>query len=308
MRWIELSARTDAEGAEAAAALLNELTPGGAVIEQTVTPEAAEEFDPARAFTVRAFFNVSDRALITRAETALWHLSQLRAMAPRTREIKNEDWAEAWKKHYAILPIGTRLVIKPSWLAYAPRAGEVVVELDPGMAFGTGLHPTTRMCLQAVEARARPVMHVLDVGTGSGILSIAAAKLGAASILALDTDPIAVQAARKNAEINRIASVMRVERGSIDAARDRAGYDLVCANILAEVVTELAPALAASLRATGCVIASGILDYKADGVADALERAGLAVVEKMVEEDWVTLAGTRRPSTALPYGSAQDAS
>lgn len=295
MKWMELSARTDAEGAEAAAALLNEFCPSGAVIEEMVTPDLGEEFDPARAFTVRVFFNSDETDKLARAENALWHLGQLRAITPHTREIKEEDWAEAWKKHYTIVHIGKRIVIKPSWLDYTPRDSEVIVELDPGMAFGTGLHPTTRMCLQAVEQRMRlgTLTRILDVGTGSGILSIAAAKLGAASILALDTDPIAVEAAQKNAAINRVTDLLRVERGTIDAARDRAAYDLVFANILAEVVTELAPALAASLRPSGVVIASGILDFKTDGVVDALHRAGFSISEKLQEEDWVTLIGER---------------
>ena len=114
MKWMELSARTDAEGAEAAAALLNEFTPTGAVIEETVEPDPGEEFDPARAFTVRVFFNSDEADKLARAENALWHLSQIRAITPVTREIKEEDWAEAWKKHYTILHIGKRLVIKPS--------------------------------------------------------------------------------------------------------------------------------------------------------------------------------------------------
>ncbi len=294
MKWIELSARTDAEGAEATATVLNEFSPNGAVIEEIVAPEPGEEFDPARAFTVRVFFNSDDRETLERAETALWHLSQLRAITPRTREIKEEDWAEAWKKHYTILPIGRRLVIKPSWLDYSAREGETIVELDPGMAFGTGLHPTTRMCLRALEARVREGMEILDLGTGSGILSIVAARLGARSILALDTDPLAVETALKNAAINCVEGVMRVERGSIDAGRDQSAYDLVCVNILAEVVIELAPALAASLRAGGLVIASGILDFKADGAVDALNREGFTVIEKKHEEDWVAIVAEKQ--------------
>lgn len=291
MKWIELYAQTDAEGAEAAASVLNEIVAGGAVIEQTVEPEPGEAFDPARAFTVRAFFNVDDRDKLERAETCLWHLAQLRAMTPRTREIKEEDWSEAWKKYYTILHIGKKLVIKPSWLEYTPTDSQVVVQLDPGMAFGTGLHPTTRMCLEAVEEHVRPGMNILDVGTGSGILSIAAANLGANKILALDTDPIAVEVATKNVAINRSENIVRVERGTIDAIRDKGAYDLACVNILAEVVIELAPAIAACLRLNGLVIASGILDFKADSVVEALRSVGIEPLEKKQEADWVTLVG-----------------
>ena len=293
MQWIELSIQTDAEGAEAAAALLNEYGNGGAVIEETVTPDPDQPFDPARAFAVRAFFSPDDAAARTRAEEGLWHLAQLRAMgAPQTREVREEDWAEAWKKYYTIQHIGARLVIKPSWLDYAARSGEVIVELDPGMAFGTGLHPTTQMCLAALESMQN-FARVLDVGTGSGILSIAAAKLGAREIFSLDTDPIAVETATRNVAHNRMDEIIRVARGSLDLAQDEPPFDLILINILAEVIAELAPALAPRLRAGGQIIASGILDFKADGVAEALANAGIAVIEKMQKDDWVTLVGVR---------------
>jgi ribosomal protein L11 methyltransferase len=294
MNWIELSVATDAEGAEAAAALLNELVSGGAVIEETLLAEAGETIEPARAFTVRAFFSADDRAGVARAEQALWHLAQLRSMSdPRTRELAEEDWAEAWKKHYTILHLGQSLVVKPSWLEYTPRAGDLVIELDPGMAFGTGLHPTTRLCMVALEERVQPGMRMIDVGTGSGILSITAAKLGAREILALDLDPIAVETAARNVAINHAESVVRVERGSLDAAAHRNLFDLACINILAEVICELAPAIASALRPGGSVIASGILDFKADDVVDALGAVGIETVEKKQEEDWVTLVGKK---------------
>ncbi len=292
MNWIELSIQTDAEGAEAAAALLNEFVSGGAAIEETILPDPGEPFDPARAFTVRAFFSSDDRAGLTRAEESLWHLAQLRLMsAPRTRELAEEDWAEAWKKYYTILHIGKALVIKPSWLEYTPRENDIVIELDPGMAFGTGLHPTTRLCMIALEKHLTGKPRILDVGTGSGILSITAAKLGACEILALDTDPVAVETAARNLAINHAQDIVRVERGSIDGSRNL--FDLICINILAEVICDLAPALASAVRSDGIVIASGILDYKADGVVEALNAVGIEVVEKMQEEDWVALIGKK---------------
>jgi len=315
MNWIELAIQTDAEGAEAAAALLNEHVTGGAAIEETILPEPGEAFDPARAFTVRAFFPANDRAKLARAEEGLWHLAQLRAMsAPRTRELAEEDWAEAWKKYYTILHLGKHLVIKPSWLEYAPKQNEIVVELDPGMAFGTGLHPTTRLCMIALEKYLTGAPRVLDVGTGSGILSITAAKLGAREILALDTDAVAVETAKRNLALNRTATIVQVEQGSIDAERlassqgktessrnltspyDAAAcnqFDVVCINILAEVICDLAPALASALRSPGIVIASGILEYKADAVVDALNAVGCTLIEKMQADDWVALVAAK---------------
>lgn len=294
MKWVELSVATDAEGAEAAAALLNEYVSGGAVIEETLLADTGETIDPARAFTVRAFFSSDNHVGVERAERALWHLAQLRSMSdPRTRELAEEDWAEAWKKHYTILHVGQSLVIKPSWLEYAPQPNEIIIELDPGMAFGTGLHPTTRLCMVALEERVQPGMRMLDVGTGSGILSITAAKLGGRDILALDLDPMAVETAARNVAINHAESIVRVERGSIDAERHSQMFDLVCINILAETICELTPAVAAVLRPNGIVIASGILDFKTDTVVDALRAVGIETIEKKQEEDWVTLVGMK---------------
>ncbi|MBI4785814.1 MAG: 50S ribosomal protein L11 methyltransferase [Chloroflexi bacterium] len=294
MNWIELSVATDAEGAEAAAALLNEFVSGGAVIEQTITPEPGETLNPARAYTVRAFFSSHAAEALEHAQNGLWHLAQLRAMGePQVRELAEEDWAEAWKKHYTILRVGHHIVIKPSWLEYTAQAGDMVVELDPGMAFGTGLHPTTRMCLIALEEQVTQDQGVLDVGTGSGILSIAAAKLGAREILALDLDPVAVETTAKNVAINHAENIVAVKRGSLDVTGEGNLFDLICINILAEVISDLAPALAAVLRPGGIVIASGILDYKAGDVIEALRAAGIEVVERRQEEDWVALVAKK---------------
>lgn len=294
MKWIELAVDTDAEGAEAAAAFLNEFVSGGAVIEQTLAAEPGESLDPARAFTVRAFFTPDAGEALEHAEKGLWHLAQLRSMSdPRTRDIAEEDWAEAWKKDYAVLHIGRRMVVKPSWLEHAPQPDDIVVELDPGMAFGTGLHPTTRLCLAALEEHMAPGARVLDVGTGSGILSIAAAKLGAASALALDLDPVAVETAARNATLNHVEDRVHVQPGSIDLERDSNLYDLICINILAEVIAELAPALAAVLRPGGLVIASGILDFKAEDVVAAFAEQGILVLKREQETDWVALVGRK---------------
>ncbi len=294
MNWIELSIQTDAEGAEAAAALLNELVAGGAAIEETILPEPGETLDPARAFTVRAFFPATDRANLARAEEALWHLAQLRAMStPRTRELAEEDWAEAWKKYYTILHLGQHLVIKPSWLDYTPKESDLVIELDPGMAFGTGLHPSTRMCMIALEKYLTGTPHVLDVGTGSGILAITAAKLGAREILALDTDFVAVETAKRNVAFNHAEHIVRIEHGTLDRKKHCNQFDLVCINILAEVICDLAPALASALHSSGTIIASGILASKMEEVVEALNAVGIATIETMQEEDWVALIGSK---------------
>ncbi|MBI5031749.1 MAG: 50S ribosomal protein L11 methyltransferase [Chloroflexi bacterium] len=297
MNWIELSIRTDAEGAEAAAALLNEFVQGGAAIEQTLLPDPGETFDPARAFIVRAFFSSDQRGNLERAEEGLWHLAQLRPMTtPQTRELAEEDWAEAWKKYYTLLHIGKHLVIKPSWLEYTAQPDDIVIELDPGMAFGTGLHPTTRLCMIALENHLHGNPHTLDVGTGSGILSITAAKLGAREILALDTDTVAVDTTTRNVGFNHVENFVRVELGSIDTEKHCNQFDLICINILAEVICELAPALASALHSEGIVIASGILATKADDVVEAFDAVEIDVIEKTQEEDWVAIIGQKLKS------------
>lgn len=295
--------RADAEGAEALAAAFNEYAYGGAVIEQTITPETGETIDPARPFTVRAFLLPDDslgeksRAL----EKAAWHLQRLRPLGLSdlsSRELEEADWAEAWKKFYTVLHVGKRTVIKPSWLDYAAERGEIIVELDPGMAFGTGLHPTTRLCLASLERYVKAGAKVLDVGTGSGVLAIAAAKLGAATVEARDVDPIAVDTARKNVEINTVADVVHVGAGSLAEDTVPENADVIVSNILAETIAELAPSFARHLAPQGILIASGILEDKAHIVKEALHSVGLDTVETVREEDWLVIVAERRETEA----------
>jgi ribosomal protein L11 methyltransferase len=228
-------------------------------------------------------------------EQGLWHLGQI---GPdfvgelTTREVAEEDWANAWKEYYHVLHLGRRVVIKPSWRDYAPQPDEVVLELDPGMAFGTGLHPTTSMCLRLLEERVQPGMRALDVGTGSGILALAAAKLGAASVLALDVSSVAVEAAQANVRANGLAEHISVRLGSIEEASGER-YDLVVANIIARVIAELAPALVGALAPGGLLIASGIIDERLTLAEDALRAAGLAEIERVRDGDWFSLVGRR---------------
>lgn len=292
MKVIELSIRADAESAEALAAAFNEYAYGGAVIEQVVTPEQGETLDAARPYTVRAFLldDETRREKYLALERVVWAYSMLRPVGELAiRELAEEDYAHAWKKFYSILHIGARTVIKPSWLEYTPQTGECVIELDPGMAFGTGLHPTTRLCLAALEKYIAPGMEMLDVGTGSGILAIGAAKLGAARVDARDIDPIAVETAQKNIAASGLDNIIRVTRDSVtnDAAPHL--YDIVVANIFADTIAELAPALAAHLKRDGVFIGSGILVERAPLVENALAAQNMTLVEKQQEADWLAL-------------------
>ena len=214
MNWLELSVETDPEAVESISELFARYGyNGGVVVEQPLVSPQAEaqdweqllqpEIDPTRPVSVRTYLACDDEApqKQRQIEEAVWHLGQMRQVGPlRVRECREEDWANAWKDYYGIQRMGERIVIKPSWLQYEPREGDVILDLDPGMAFGTGLHPTTRLCLAALEEHVRPGMNILDLGTGSGILAIAAAKLGGPSVrvTALDTDIIAVEATQQN--------------------------------------------------------------------------------------------------------------
>lgn len=291
MYWIELSAQVEAEAVEPVAEIFSQLGQGGVAIDEPLA-ESAEPgrvgIDPNRLVTVKTYLPAGGdvEGKVHRAEEALWHLSQLRRIEPlKVARLAEEDWAEAWRKFFFVRRIGERLVIKPSWREYQPAPGDVVLELDPGMAFGTGLHPTTRMCALACERHVREGMRVLDVGTGSGILALAAAKLGAAEVVAVDVDPVAVEVARKNADLNGLADGIRVLHGSLGQV-EPAGFDLVLANIIASVIIDLAQGLRGALAPEGVLVASGIVADREEAVMDSLVRAGLKVEETMAEGDW----------------------
>jgi len=203
---------------------------------------------------------------------------------------EDEDWQNAWKAHFTLLKLGQHLVIKPSWIDYTAALEDVVIELDPGMAFGTGYHPTTYTCLEALERLLWPGMSVLDLGTGSGILTIAAAKLGAIHMVALDIDPQAVRAARQNFRRVGILRQVALAQGTVPHALAQAGqFDLVVANISARAVRERAPFILPLLKPQGTLIASGIIDEQRPGLCDALLEVGFSNIEVLPREEWVTL-------------------
>jgi len=288
MEWLEVSLEVDGEAAEAVAEVLSRFAHKGVAIE--AGPEGVE----AGPVVVRAYLPVDSRLPKTRRrlEEALWHLSQIRPLPePTFRRIAEADWAEAWKQHLRVLHIGQRIVVRPSWLDYDPQEGEVVIVLDPGMAFGTGLHPTTQMCLTALQKHVRPGASLLDLGTGSGILSIAGAKLGAERVLALDSDPQAVTVARENVRRNGVADRVGVKEGSLAQAHGR--FDLVVVNILARVIVEmLEQGLAKRLAPGGRLILAGLIVDQEPEVREALRRAGLEPSEREQIDDWVGLVAT----------------
>ncbi len=289
MEWLEISVEVEAEVAEAVAEVLSRYVKGGVAI------EAGPDGWHADPVCVRAYLPVDDELWDKRKhiEEALWHLGQIAPVPePSFRSVAEEDWTEAWKERLQVLHIGEHFVIQPSWLDYDRKPEDVVIRLDPGMAFGTGLHPTTQMCLRALEESMQPGLEVLDVGTGSGILAIAAAKLGAKSVLAVDDDPQAVAVARDNVIDNGVRERVRVVRGSLPEVSG--SYDLVLVNILTRVIVELVEAgLAERMRPNAVLITAGITVDTTSEVLAAFERGGLALVERRQQDDWVSLRARR---------------
>jgi ribosomal protein L11 methyltransferase len=300
MHWLELTVQTHPEAVESVSELLNRYTTGGVAIEEPI--ELIDEGQEYRVLSgqpvkVHAYLPIDGNEEAVRQQVAegLWHLSSLGPQFVgdlQTRVVDEEDWANAWKDYYHVTHIGQRLVIRPSWREYIPRDNEVVVELDPGMAFGTGLHPTTRMCLEQIEQRMRPDMRVLDVGTGSGILALAAAKLGARNVYCIDNSSVAVESARANAEMNHVSDRVNVVLGELDetqATRLAGQYDLVLANIIARVIGSIATNLAEVLAPEGILITGGIIEERRHEAEGPLLATGLKLIDQVMIDDWVTL-------------------
>lgn len=294
--WIEVSVATDGEGAEAVSALFNRYGTGGAVVSRELSGETTYPGDGGteEGLAVKTYIPIGEEGeeARKRLEEGLWHLSQLYPLPqPTFRVLPYENWATAWKKHFPILHIGRRLVICPPWLEYCHQADDVVIELEPGMAFGTGLHPTTRMCLLAMEDLVRPGMRVLDIGTGSGILAIVAARLGAHSVLALDTDLTAVKVARANVAANKVADHVCVEHGSLGSLTSTT-WHVIVVNILARTIIELLDdGLANYLTPGGKLVGAGIIEEHSGEVEQACLLRGMTISDCMQEGAWITLIG-----------------
>jgi ribosomal protein L11 methyltransferase len=303
--WLELAVEADVEAVEAVSEILGRVAGGGTSVEPAfdlVDEGVGARIDPTRPATVRAYVPARDEDEAARAVTdateMLGHLQAfgLRPIGElRTRVVDEEDWAEAWKAHFPVLRVGRRLVIRPTWRRHRSEPDDVVVALDPGMAFGTGLHPTTRLCLALVEDLAdRGLLagaRVLDVGCGSGILAIAAARLGAASVLGVDPDPIAIESTAANARRNRLVRRVRARHGSIPSGNRP--FDVVLANLIASLLVELAPRLRDELAPGGTIVASGIFVDREDEVGRAFDGVGLRVAGRRAEGDWVAVEACR---------------
>jgi ribosomal protein L11 methyltransferase len=292
LNWLEVSITLTGELVEPVADVFQRVASSGVAF----TPLHSEDtqISSASPITLRAYIPVDAQTNTKRRQIQrhLSHLNMITAIPkPEFKIIEEQDWAEAWKARYRPLPVGQRLQIVPSWLAAEAR-GRLVIRLDPGMAFGTGTHPSTQLCLEALEKQVHRGMLVADLGCGSGILSIAAALLGARQVLAIDSDPKAVHTASDNVDRNGVASQVEVSHGSLPellAALDERGQraDITVANILARVLVEmLHQSLRQTLSGEGLLILSGVLDDQLDEVLQAAQGEGLLPVGTPRMGDW----------------------
>jgi len=305
--WLEVSLTVNGELAEAVADVLARFAPNGVMTEQGVKYTDDEDAGtPSGPITVRAYLEVNGQVEEKRQklEEALYYLGMIQPIpAPMYKQIADQNWMEAWKQHYKPIPIGQRLVILPAWMD-SPDPNRVSIRIDPGMAFGTGTHPTTQLCLElmetfvGVDGRAERPLRVIDVGCGSGILSIAAIKLGAKSALGVDIDPGSIKNARENADTNHVGDELILDIGSVQEILDGkfafSKAPLVVANILAPVIIRLFDAgLVDLIEENGAIILSGILQEQAQAVIEAGQARGLRLNERRQMGDWVALTMSR---------------
>jgi ribosomal protein L11 methyltransferase len=311
MNWVEIKIKTSTEAIEAISNIFYEAGVMGVVIEDPrdyLRPQDEKQWDYVEIpegidfeEAVVTGYLVEDSSLAERVREIGERVKQLPEyglnigkgeMAMAT--VSDTDWANAWKKYYKPTHIGKSLVVKPSWEVYQPEAGEIVIDLDPGMAFGTGTHETTRLCMELLEKYMKSGFAVIDIGCGSGILSIAAGKLGASHVVAIDRDDVAVKVARENVERNNLSSVVKVLKG--DKLRDISfKADIIIANIIADVIIELSEEVPLNLKEGGLFLASGIIKDRKLSVVEALEKNGFDIVEESEKGEWVALVSKQAP-------------
>ena len=295
MKWLELSVSAPPEFVEPLSGVFYRYGHGGVATEQAAgyNPDEGEIPPLPDRVKVITYLPVQPgmKERRSRIDLAVRLIAQMAPITPlRERVIDEADWENIWKQHFHVLHAGRRIVVVPTWRRYEPAPAEAVILLDPGMAFGTGHHPTTRMCLEQLEATMAPSADVLDVGCGSGILCIAAIKLGARSVIGLDSDPLAVRVARANLKENGIRPPSKITQGSLPHPDIPAeSFDIAVANISSKVISDIADELVATVRRGGTLIASGMLDRDREVMTDRLTQAGAQVKSSLVDSDWITL-------------------
>lgn len=311
MKWSEIAIHTTNEAVEPVSNILHEAGASGVVIEDPLEliKERENVFGeiyqlnpndyPEEGVIVKAYLPVTSflgetvDAIKESINNLLLYDIDLGLNAVSISEVHEEEWATAWKKYYHPVKISERFTIVPTWEEYEPvSSDELIIELDPGMAFGTGTHPTTVMCIQALERTIQPGDLVVDVGTGSGVLSIASALLGAKHVQALDLDEVAVRSAKVNVKLNKVQDRIDVSQGNLlDGVDEQA--DVVVANILAEVIMRFTDDVGKVVKPGGHFIASGIINPKKEDVKNAIVSAGFTIEETLQMEDWVAIIAKR---------------
>lgn len=305
MDWTEISIKTSQEGADIAAQAFYEVGITGLVIEDPdeLSQLSKEEFfwdyiDESMVGTsdgtvvIKAYLS-SDSSLGEKLSLIKDKINWLKkrdlgvdlgSLDIELASVREEDWSNTWKKYYKPMKVSDRIVIKPSWETYNKKKGQVILTLDPGMAFGTGTHETTMLCMQAIDQYIRPDHSLIDIGCGTGVLSIGALLLGAKAATAIDLDGNAVEIARKNAQINKVLDRMTLVHGNL-LDEIEGSYDIVVANIIADVIIELSQYATNYIKAGGLFISSGIIHERLDEVIEQIESVGLIIekVEKMGE-------------------------
>jgi ribosomal protein L11 methyltransferase len=307
MKWSEISIHTTNEAIEPISNILHEAGASGVVIEDPfdLIKDREDQFGeiyqlnpqdyPEEGVIVKAYLPVNSFLGETVDEIKeainglILYNIDIGLNKVTISEVNEEEWATAWKKYYNPVKISERFTIVPTWEDYTPvSSDELIIELDPGMAFGTGTHPTTVMCIQALERTVAKGDRVVDVGTGSGVLSIAAAMLGAKKVEALDLDEVAVKSARLNIKLNKVHETVSVSQNNLLNGVQE-GADVVVANILAEVILRFTDDVAKTVKKGGCFIASGIIQQKKQQVKEAIIQAGFEIEEILQMEDWVAI-------------------
>jgi len=311
VKWSEISIHTTNEAIEPISNILHEAGASGVVIEDPfeLIKERADQYGeiyqldpsdyPEEGVIIKAYLPVNSflAESIDEIKEEINNLSSYNIDIGKNQvtvsEVNEEDWATAWKKYYHPVKISERFTIVPTWEEYTPvKSDELIIELDPGMAFGTGTHPTTVMCIQALERTVKKGDTIVDVGTGSGVLSIAAAMLGAEKVTALDLDEVAVNSAKQNIEWNKVQEIVSVRKNNLlDGVKSEA--DIVVANILAEIILRFTNEAASVVKKGGYFITSGIIQTKKQEVKDALREAGFKIEETIQMEDWVAIIGKK---------------
>jgi len=312
MKWVEIGIHTTNDAVEAISNILHEAGASGVVIEDPLEliKERADQFGEIYQLDPKDY---PDEGVMVKAyltETSFLHetVEEIKANVTSLTnygidigknvvtlvEVNEEDWATAWKKYYHPVKISNRFTIVPTWEDYEKvSSDELIIELDPGMAFGTGTHPTTVLCIQAIERYVKEHDEVIDVGTGSGVLSIAAALIGAKNVRALDLDIVAVESARTNIELNKVDSVVTVDQGNLLKGIEKQA-DVIVANILAEIILMFTTDAFKLVKQGGYFITSGIIAPKKQEVKESMEAAGFEIVEVIQMEDWVAIIGQKK--------------